>query len=586
MLLEAIYHRPRNAYCYAYDDNLIHIRIRTKKDDLEEVHAFYGDKYDWDNTACEKALHKIASDELFDYWQVEIEPTHLRLRYAFHLISGDQTYWYTEKGFCKEKPGNPLTFFDFPFIWSHEVLKPPAWVKGSVFYQIFPERFANGDSSNDPASVRPWKDSNPGQHDYYGGDLQGVLDQLDYISSLGVNAIYFTPIFEAKTNHKYDTTDYLKVDPHFGDVKLLKKLVNSCHERGIRVILDAVFNHSGYDFAPFQDVIENGEKSKYRDWFHIRQFPITCEPRPSYHCFAFESHMPKLNTSNPEVRKYLLEVAKYWVTECDIDGWRLDVANEVDHDFWREFRKTLKALKPDLYILGEIWHDAMPWLEGDQFDAVMNYPATDAIIEFFAKDTLNAEQFSYQINWLLANYPQQVNEATFNVLGSHDTPRLLTVAQDENKLKLAVLFQFIFLGTPCIYYGDEVGMTGGADPDCRKPMIWEKDKQNHVLFNFYRDMIAIRKKHRVLQEGSFHFVYAKNNQLVVQRKNDNERIYICFNNSSQSKQVDFKIHQEFSPEQIIGYGTYEVEGDAITVSLPAFGWTVLNTVKGTRLTKE
>jgi len=232
MLLEAIYHRPGNSYCYSYDNDTIHIRLRAKKGDLRSVTALYGDKYDWDKTVREAAMFIMGSDELFDYWHVEVAPPHKRLRYAFELAAGEQILWYTEKGFVTEKPADPLTFFDYPFLWSSEVLQPPAWVKDAVFYQIFPDRFANGNPDNDPEQVRPWTADDPGQDDFYGGDLQGVLDRLDYISELGVNAIYFTPLFEAKTNHKYDTTDYLKVDPQFGDVALLKKLVKACHDRG------------------------------------------------------------------------------------------------------------------------------------------------------------------------------------------------------------------------------------------------------------------------------------------------------------------------------------------------------------------
>lgn len=578
MLQEAIYHRPGNSYCYSYDNDTIHIRLRAKKGDLQSVTALYGDKYDWDKTVREAAMFIMGSDELFDYWHVEVAPPHKRLRYAFELAAGEQTTWYTEKGFVAEKPADPLTFFDYPFLWSSEVLQPPAWVKDAVFYQIFPDRFANGNPDNDPEQVRPWTVDDPGQHDFYGGDLQGVLDCLDYISELGVNAIYFTPLFEAKTNHKYDTTDYLKVDPQFGDVALLKKLVKACHDRGIRVILDAVFNHCGYWFAPFQDVMKHGEASRYRDWFHIEQFPLVREPRASYRCFAFESHMPKLNTVNPEVKAYLLEVAQYWIRECDIDGWRLDVANEIDHDFWREFRRTCKGLKPDFYILGEIWHDAMPWLRGDQFDAVMNYPATEAILDFFAKGTIDAEQFSYQVNRLLADYPKQVGEATFTILGSHDTPRLLTMAQDERKMQLAALFQFTFLGAPCIYYGDEVGMTGGPDPDCRKPMVWEEEKQNGGLLRFYRELIALRTAYPALRQGSFRFVYASGDHLVIRRQHADEQMYICFNNSEQAGAFSFSLELDDSlllSPSMLGDGSFALENNNVTINLPEYGWVVL-----------
>ena len=253
----------------------------------------------------------------------------------------------------------------------------------------------------------------------------------------------------------------MEIDPQFGDKATFKRLVDVCHQHGIKVMLDAVFNHSGYYFPPFQDVLKNQEHSKYKDWFHIRDFPIITKPRPNYDTFAFTEQMPKLNTENAEVKEYLLNVARYWIEEFDIDGWRLDVANEVDHSFWREFRKTVKSVKPDAYILGEIWHDSMPWLQGDQFDAVMNYPFTQSALDFFAKGTINADVFAQRISHVLHSYPNNVNEVSFNLLGSHDTPRILTIAnENKDRLKLLFLFQLTFIGSPCIYYGDEIGMTG------------------------------------------------------------------------------------------------------------------------------
>ncbi|WP_240041451.1 alpha-amylase family glycosyl hydrolase [Paenibacillus ginsengarvi] len=227
--------------------------------------------------------------------------------------------------------------------------------------------------------------------------------------------------------------------------------------------------------------------------------------------------------------------------------WRLDVANEVDHGFWRQFRRTLKSLKPDLYILGEIWHDAMPWLRGDQFDAVMNYPATEAVLQFFAKGEIDAETFSFQINRLLAGYPQQVNEAAFNIVGSHDTPRLLTVAGDERKGMQAALFQFVLPGTPCIYYGDETGMQGGADPDCRRPMVWDPQRQHAQLLEFYRRLVSLRKSHSALQEGSFEWLYARGRQLVVRRTHASGHVYVCFNHDAAPTHLVFDVDPHDSP---------------------------------------
>lgn len=579
MLLEAIYHRPKNSFAYAYDEKTVHLRIKTKRGDVERVEVIFGDKYDWNGTVQASLMSLFASDRLFDYWQVEVVPPHRRLRYSFGLSSQDETLWYTEKGFFESKPASPDGLFEFPFLNGIDVFTPPAWVKDAVFYQIFPERFANGDPSNDPDGVLAWTEGEPTPSNFYGGDLQGVIDHIDHLQQLGINAIYFTPLFKATTNHKYDTVDYMTVDPHFGDNAKLKDLVEVCHSKGIRVLLDAVFNHSGFYFPPFQDVLDKGKESKYIDWFYVREYPIVTEPRPNYDTFAFEWRMPKLNTEHPEVKAYLLEVARYWIEEVGIDGWRLDVANEVDHAFWREFRQVVKKVNPEAYILGEIWHDSQPWLLGDQFDAVMNYPLTDAVLDFIAKDRIDAEQFANQINAVHAGYQQQVNEAAFNLLDSHDTPRLLTLCHGNKALmKLAALFQLTHSGTPCIYYGDEVGMAGGADPGCRKPMEWREDKQDRELFVFYQQLIALRKEHRALRDGHFRFLLAEKEtkQVVYERQLEGESFVIALNASPAEQRLQLKMEHAEKSTKVLGTGHYEaISDDELSFALPAYGWTVL-----------
>ena len=530
MLLEAVYHRPKMNWSYAYDPETIHLRVRTKRDDVESVYALAADKYAFQETKRLYAMERFAADERFDYWQVAIQPPYRRLQYAFQLQAGGETIWMSESGFAAEGPEAAYGLFEYPFLNRVDLFEPPAWVKDAVFYQIFPERFANGDPSNDPPGTEVWG-GKPRPDNFFGGDLQGVLERLDYLSKLGITAIYFTPVFEAPTNHKYDTRDYMKVDPHFGDNELLKKLVQACHERGIRVLLDAVFNHCGRTFPPFVDVLEKGEASPYKDWFHVREFPLEVRDGiPTYDTFAFVPTMPKLNTEHPEVKQYLLDVARYWIEEVGIDGWRLDVANEVDHDFWREFRRVVKSTKPDVYILGEIWHDSLMWLNGDQFDAVMNYPFTNAVLDFFCKRTIEGEQFSHRIGALLAQYPLQVHEVAFNLLGSHDTERLLTICNGDKRLmQLATAFQFTFPGAPCIYYGDEIGLDGGHDPDCRKCMIWDEEKQDRQLFAFFQSMIALRKKHAALRTGTFRFVEASGSLVAYERKDERDRFVIAIN---------------------------------------------------------
>lgn len=592
MLLEAIYHRPKQNWSYAYDNKTIHLRLRTKKNDCAKVEAIVGDKYAWDRTMDIVPMHIFAQDSLYDYWEVTVVPPYRRLRYAFRLTAavGDEQIVFTESGFEQQQPSDPhKSFFDFPFINPVDVFEPPAWVKDAVFYQIFPERFANGDPSISPETVEEWG-GKPTPKNFFGGDLQGVIDHLDHIAELGINAIYFTPIFEATTNHKYDTQDYMKVDPHFGTNEKLKELVAACHERGIRVLLDAVFNHSGRTFEPFVDAQKNGKDSKYADWFHVREWPLqVVDGIPSYDTFAFEPLMPKLNTENPEVKEYLFKVARYWIEEVGIDGWRLDVANEVDHQFWREFREVVKSANPEAYILGEIWHDSIMWLQGDQFDAVMNYPFTNAVLDFFGHQTLNAQNFAHAIGKQLAAYPQQVTEAAFNLLDSHDTPRLLTICKDnEDAMKLAALFKLTFPGTPCIYYGDEVGMNGEGDPDCRKCMVWEPEEQNQNLLSFYKNVIALRHSSEALRSSDIRFIHTgadeADGSIVYERRAGEERILIAMNARERASTLQVANEDGTSWSSLLAGGEAELvasssesaqAANTLNLSLPAYSFIVL-----------
>ncbi|MFC5702442.1 alpha-glycosidase [Cohnella faecalis] len=580
MLKQAIYHRPKQNWAYAYDRATLHLRIRTGRGDVSAVNANWGDKYAWKETSKIEPMKLFASDDLFDYWEIAVVPPYRRMRYAFEFISGKETLYLTEKEFTEQLPDEPWTFFDFPYINPVDVFQPPAWVKDAVFYQIFPERFANGDPSNDPENVEPWGGT-PTPKNFFGGDLQGVIDHLDHLEELGVNAIYFNPIFEATTNHKYDTRDYLKVDPQFGTNELLKELVDKCHARGIRVLLDAVFNHSGKTFPPFVDVLEKGAESKYAGWFHVREFPLRFEDGvQTYDTFAFEPIMPKLNTENQEVREYLFEVARYWIEEIGIDGWRLDVANEVDHRFWRDFRDVVKKVNPDAYILGEIFHDSIPWLNGDQFDAVMNYPFTEAVLDFAARGTRDSKQFADLIGSLLASYPQQVNEVAYNLLGSHDTPRLLTLCEeDKRRMKLASVIQFTFAGTPSIYYGDEVGLTGINDPGCRKCMEWDEEKQDRDLFGFFSELVRIRRNNRALRDGSYELLSAESGKLTLAyaREADGERFVIAVNAGKRKASLKAPLSGELIGNASIVFGEAEVSinGNKLNVALPPFGYAII-----------
>ena len=378
----------------------------------------------------------------------------------------------------------------------------PAWVGDAVFYQIFPERFANGDVTNDPRGVRPWGDR-PDNRNFFGGDLAGIIAHLDDLQDLGVTALYLNPIFAAPSNHKYNTTDYMRVDPAFGDENVLRALIDACHERGMRVILDGVFNHTSVDFFAFADLRQKGERSVYKDWYNVHSFPVGPPNAPTYECWWGYGTMPKLMTGNPAVRAYLFAVTRKWMA-LGIDGWRLDVANEVPHDFWVAWRALVKSINPEAYLCAEIWDNAAPWLKGDEFDGTMNYRFRTVAIDFFGSRTLRVSALDSTLAAQREDYSREVNHALLNLLGSHDTERILTqCGGDTASVRQAVLFQMTYPGAPMIYYGDEIGMYGGKDPDCRRTMVWEAGGQDQAMLRFFREMIALRRAHAVWSRGTF-----------------------------------------------------------------------------------
>jgi cyclomaltodextrinase / maltogenic alpha-amylase / neopullulanase len=403
----------------------------------------------------------------------------------------------------------------------------PDWDADAIFYQIFPERFSNGDPTNDPPATEPWGNP-PTRDNFFGGDLQGILDKLDYLQGLGVNTLYLNPIFKAQTNHKYDTTDYFEVDPSFGNNDLFVALVAELHRRGMRIILDGVFNHCGDNFWAFKDVEINGKSSTYVDWFIIRSFPLTRNPLSYYTCGG-APYLPKLNHKNPQVQEYIYKIATYWLKEAAIDGWRLDVPCKIPIPFWQEFRKVVRDANPDAYLVGEIWRDAAPWIQGDTFDGVTNYRLRELILDYCATYTLDAEDFSYEIELLYKNLGSAA-PAMLNLLGCHDTPRILTVFQGEvDRMLIALAFLFTTLGAPMVYYGDEVGLLGGTDPDCRRTMQWKEDLWNHRVYDAYRKLIDLRKRHPALRRGNFESLIAFERVFAYRRSLERDEVIIILN---------------------------------------------------------
>ncbi|NLZ48381.1 MAG: alpha-glycosidase [Clostridiales bacterium] len=544
----AIFHNTTVPYAYAKDKNTLCIRIRTAREDMSEVKVHYKCRYDWENPFCEKTMKLFAQTDLFDFYEVDVQVEKNRYKYYFELTDRKGKKIYLDERGLKEEPMEipEATGFQYAYIGEADVYHECKWMQEAVVYQIFPDRFCNGDISNDPENTLEW--GQPVSHkSMFGGDLQGIIDKLDYLQDLGIDLIYLTPIFKSTSNHKYNTADYYEIDPQFGTVELAKELVKKCHERGIRIIFDAVFNHSGSDFFAFKDLLEKQEKSKYKDWYFIDEYPVSLE-KINYYTFARNvRHMPKLNTANPEVKEYLLKVGEYWVKEVGIDGWRLDVCDEIDHEFWRDFRKRIKAVNKEAVIVGEIQHEAVSFLNGDQLDSIMNYPFRGALVDFFAKRSINEKEFDNIVSMNRAIYMSGVTRQLWNLFGSHDTPRFLYECNENvDRMKLAIVFQFCFEGVPYIYYGDEVGITGGNDPLNRACMIWDEDKQNKELLQLYKKLIKIRKENKELVYGDYKPLYLEDNVIIFERNSDNGSVIIAINNNEE----DYVVNNSFEKDSV------------------------------------
>lgn len=480
--------------------------------------------------------------------------------------------------------------------------RTPAWVKDAVFYQIFPDRFAKSERVLKPSNLRPW-DSAPTIEGYFGGDLYGVLEHLDHIQNLGCNAIYFTPIFASASNHRYHTADYFQVDPMLGGKDALRALIEACHRRNIKVVLDGVFNHASRAFLPFNDILEHGPHSAYIDWFFIKGWPLSpydgSKPA-NYVAWVGNRALPKFNTDNPTVREYIMRAAEFWLREYGIDGWRLDVPFEIKTPgFWQEFRERVKAINPDAYIVGEVWTDARAWLQGDQFDAVMNYLFTAPVIAFTAGDrviqkmtedrsyepypTLDAPGFARKIEALLGMYDWDITQVQMNLLDSHDTARMLTLASDDKaSVRLATLFQMCYPGAPSIFYGDEIALPGALDPDSRRGMPWDESKWDTTLLDYFKRAIQLRHAHSVLRHGKIATVYAEGSVYVMARYDANETLLVALNIAENEQQVSFDVGNYFDHDTILKplFGpnvSNSVANGKLTLSLPAREGVVLGT---------
>ncbi len=536
-------HVPDSKFCFPISDNELVIRLRVDKKDSDiKVEIVHGPKYRFFEGIFTKQEMGLAYiDDEFAYFETVLNLEDVRVAYVFEIEEKGKTLYYSEFGLSEEYDyaKSNDSFFQYSYINDIDVHKVVSWADEAVFYQIFIDRFNRGDFTKDDSYIDMKCNEEPTRTSFMGGDIKGITEKLDYLEDLGINAIYLTPLFVSKTNHKYDITDYYAVDKQFGTKADLKELVEKSHKRGIKVILDAVFNHASNDTKEFLDVVKKGKNSKYFNYFIIHGDKVSVD-KPNYEMFSNCVDMPKWNNSNIEVQDFFIDIGLYWIKEFDIDGWRLDVSDEVSHDFWRRFRKAVKKLKKDVIIVGENWHDAHAYLMGDQFDGIMNYAFRRACKQYFAHETINSKTMSERLNNVLTRNTWQVNRMNLNLTDSHDTARFFTeCGKNKDAMLAALAVMYMFIGMPCIYYGTELHMEGGEDPGCRKGFDWNEKDWDTEFRNKVKELISLRKI-KAVQKGHINITYDKD-CFIMERFLDGQHLTIITNKGKNAYDLGKKL---------------------------------------------
>ncbi len=548
----AVLHIPMSQYAFALSEDTFVIRLRTGKEDLDGCRLFWGDR------ACPSSPVHFSSvpmevrfqDTLYDFYEITLHPCPRRLCYYFQLTKESEQFFYYAGAFHTELPDLVMEdgfviegrseYDQYPYILRSEILKLPEWFLHAVVYNIFPDSFADGFRRlSGKGKAIPLPDQTI-SHSHLGGTLQGILENLDYIQKLGFNCLYLNPIFHGEEYHKYDIVDYFHVDPCLGSDQDFLALTDALHSRGMHIIIDGVFNHCSWHFPQFEDVVQKGEASPFREWFYDVTFPLRRPEEeaetPSYACFAYERKMPKLNTSNPQVQEYFARVGQYWIENFHVDGWRLDVANEVDKNFWRRFRHAVRETSPEAVLIGEVWENAEFWLKGDMFDSVMNYDFRKHCRDHFALEKNTAQAFAAAMTDMFLRYPVQISHGQLNLLDSHDVARFFTLCrEDTDRWQCAFLCLCMMPGVPSVFYGDEQGISGLREPEYRSAMPWNNPSPETSAFvqkalQIRKDWISPMDEWQILTNVS-------NPQLLVFERAGRHRIRILIHSGSSPADV-------------------------------------------------
>lgn len=563
MNIQAIYHRPESNYCFATGNKTVELRIRFAKGErIRNLSVLYNTKYHIAQKQFRQELQLIASDANFDYYGTTLCLDDPRLAYVFYFENNDKSYYFCEDGLVCTYDFDLAYFnsFQFAYINADDVIRNVEWLNNAVFYQIFVDRFCKTDTVKSKINAK-WCDL-PTPTSFFGGNLDGITENLDYIKGLGATAIYLTPIFKSNSNHKYDTIDFYCVDESFGNKESLKKMVTKAHDKGLKVVLDAVFNHVSRDFEQFKDVIKYGKKSKYFDWFVIDGEKVEQNP-PNYACFGDCEYMPKLNTCNKEVQNYLIGVMVYWMKECDVDGWRLDVSDEVSHGFWRKAREAVKAQKSNAALIGENWHNSESFLRGDQFDSIMNYALTKRMIDFWVDESIDGKQLAEQLNSLYMRYSDVTNNMMFNLLDSHDTARFYTqIKNDSNRLLCAIATLIFLPGSFNLYYGTDILLEGEYDPDCRRTFDFSRleDAEITRFQTSLKELLAL-KRQPAIKSGKLK-IFSQNEALVIERAGE-EQVLRLIVRRGKKKGVGVKPLMEYNNSKDGNADSFVIEGEKL-----------------------
>ncbi|MCH5155116.1 MAG: glycoside hydrolase family 13 protein [Clostridiales bacterium] len=546
--------------CYAYDDSTLIVKLETGKD-VTAVNLFANDPYVgefgdvWKGS--EYKMQCVAELKHSLVWQTSVVPKYKRLQYYFEIVCGKEKLYLFEDGLHsdgKGKAGTIVQYFKYAWLNPADVCVVPKWAENIVWYQIFPDRFCRAGEQKSSLKILPWGEEKGAKfYDFYGGNLRGITEKLDYIKNLGIGGLYLTPIMRSDTNHRYNTHDYTLVDPELGGEADLKELIDKAHAKGLKIMLDAVFNHCGRDFFAWRDVMQNGKQSKYFDWFFINDADfdkgVSSTKDGRYYSFAFAAYMPKLNTNNKEVMDYFINICKGWVA-LGVDGIRFDVGNEISHAFLKKLRLELKAIKPDLYLLGEIWTRSLPWLLGDEYDSVMNYQFLESVNDFMVDTTETSRDLMYALNETYNLYYKQINGVLFNMLDNHDVDRAFTRCKSVDSLLQELTVLMTMQGSPCVYYGTETGLSGEvAQSHNRRCMDWngiDSGKYNQIIAEFTK-IIALKKLFLKFKDGNIEW-RASDNRIVnyVWKNAQGECMEVYLNASADSVTIPADKHIAYS----------------------------------------